>query len=99
MSEVIIQRVRLAPDGRLRLRLTGSASYPYIYRSASSVRWDPESEELYVLEVSGFDAVADFKQIITAVAQEYGDELLLSQGTVYVDVPVGMANTLAKSAG
>ncbi len=99
MSQVVIQRVRLGPNGRLRLRPAKPSSYPYIYRDASSVRWDDGSGELYVLEVPGFDAVADFKQIIAAVAQEYGDELVLLPLTEYVNGAADMFATFARFAG
>jgi hypothetical protein len=57
MSEVAVQNLRLDSDGRLRLRPSCPSAYPYIYRDASSVRWDESSRELYVLEVPGFDVL------------------------------------------
>lgn len=97
MSEVVIQKVRLDPNGRLRVQPAKPAVYPHIYRSASSVRWDSDNSELYVLAILVFDAVAELKQITLAVAQEYGDELLLSSFTEYVDVPGDLVATLVRS--
>jgi hypothetical protein len=99
MSEVAIQYVRLDSDGRLRLRPSGPSTYPYIYRDASSVRWDERNRELYVLEVPGFDVPAEFKQIIAAVAREYGDRLVLSPLTEYVGLPDKLIAAFGKAAG
>ena len=99
MSEVLIQSCRLDPDGRLRLRPAEPSSYNHIYRSTSSVRWDESARELYVLEVRGFDAVAEFKQIIAAVSAEYGDRLAFSPSTKYLGIQPDVAAAIQESAG
>jgi hypothetical protein len=93
MSEVIIQQVRLDANRRLRLRptLSQSSDYKFIWRNASSVRWDELTGELYVLDVPEFTPVDEFKQIIRAVAREYRQQLIVSSTTVYIDVPPDMA--------
>jgi hypothetical protein len=98
MPQVAISQVRLDANGRLRLRSSGPSAYPSIYRSASSVRWDAATGELYVLEISGFDAIAEFKQIAAAVMQEYGDHLVISSETKYVGISVEMASALGEAA-
>jgi hypothetical protein len=89
MREVIIERVRLDPHRRLRVlptlgRLSG---YDSLYRSASRVRWDDLCGELYVHDVPEFSNADEFKEIVAAVAREYGDQLILSPSTAYVDIP------------
>jgi|SRR5580658_1669586 hypothetical protein len=96
MREVIIERVRLDPHRRLRLRPTPSrvSGYESIYRSASKVRWDDLCGELYVHDVPEFSTVDEYKQIVAAVAREYGDQLILSPSTAYVDVPSDVITAL-----
>ena len=50
------------------------------------MRWDGLCGELYVHDVPEFSTVDEFKQIVTAVAREYGDQLVLSSSTVYVGI-------------
>jgi hypothetical protein len=100
MREVIIERVRLDAYRRLRLRPTPSraSGYGYIYRDASSVRWDDLCGELYVHDVPEFSTVDEYKQIVAAVAREYGDQLILSPSTAYVDIPSDVKAALRESA-
>jgi hypothetical protein len=100
MREVVIQRVRLDPHRRLRLRPTPSppSGYKYLYRGASSVRWDGLCEELYVHDVPELSTVEEFARIVATVACEYGDQLILSPSTVYVDIPSETISALRKSA-
>ena len=93
MPVVPIQKISLDTNGHLYVQPTGS-SYAYIWRDASSVQWDESTSELYVLEVRGFDALAEFKQIIKAVRGEYFDELELSPTTQFEGVPVELIATL-----
>jgi hypothetical protein len=88
MRVVVIEQVHLDPRRRLRLRptLARASGYTSIYRNASRVRWDGLCGELYVHDVPEFSTVDEFKQIVTAVAREYGDHLILSSSTVYVDI-------------
>jgi hypothetical protein len=88
MREVIIQRVSLDPHRRLRLRPTQSrpSGYDHI-RDGSSVRWDGLCGEFYVHNVPEFSSVDEFKEIVAAVSRDYGDKLILSEATAYVDIP------------
>jgi len=99
MPNVAVEQIRLDPNGRLRLRPASPSTYPYIYRAALSVRWDEISSELYVLDVPGFDALAEFKQIRAAVAQEYGDQLALSPRTKYLGMSAELVAAFRESAG
>jgi hypothetical protein len=98
MREVVIQRVRLDPHRRLRLRPTPSlpSGYDYIYRGASSVQWDVLCGELYVRDVPELSTVDEFRRIVAAVAREYSDQLILSPSTMYVDIP---SDTIAALRG
>ncbi len=100
MQEVIIQRVGLDPHRRLRLRPTPTrpSGYNYIYRDASSVRWDGLCGELYVHDAPEFSTVDEFQLIVAAVAREYGDQLVLSPSTVYVDISTDVIAALREAA-
>jgi hypothetical protein len=100
MRELVIQRVRLDAHRRLRLRPTPSppSGYNYIYRDASSVRWDDLCGELYVHDVPELSTFDEFRWIVAAVAREYSDQLILSPSTVYVDIPSDKIAALRESA-
>jgi len=89
MRQVPIQRMHLDANGRLRLQPDElpDGGYEWIYRDASSVRWDADKQELYMLEVPGFTPEREFNQIISAVQREYGQNLLLTDSTVFAGIP------------
>lgn len=105
VREIIIQQVSLDPNHRLHVRpiLPNSppsdykSDYRFIFRDASSVRWDEGSGELYVQHDAPGTPLNEFKLIVAAVAREYGDQLVLSPSTVYVDVPSDMVAALRES--
>jgi hypothetical protein len=95
-GKVIIQQVSLDVYRRLRVRPspTRPGGYGYIWRDATSVRWDELKGELYVKDNLEFTPVTDFNRIVSAVAREYGDELVLSASTAYVDLPNDIVTAL-----
>jgi hypothetical protein len=98
MREVIIQQVSLDPHRRLRLRPTPSGPSRYDdIRDASNVRWDGLCGEFYVHDVPEFSTLDEFKEIIATVAHEYGDELIFSASTVFVDIPNDLIAALRES--
>ena len=100
MREVVIQRVRLDPHRRLRLRPTPSpqSGYNQIHEALSSVRWDDLCGEFYVHDVPELSTVHEFRRIVAAVAREYSDQLILSPSTEYVDIPNDKIAALRESA-
>ena len=88
MGDVGISRIALDEAGRLRVypRLN-SRDYAFIYRDASSVRWDEADRSLYVLPVDGFTVVDEHRQIIKAIKGEYGDSLFVDESTVFAVRP------------
>jgi hypothetical protein len=61
------------------------------------VRWDGLCDELYVHDVPELSTVEEFAWIVATVAREYGDQLILSPSTVYVDIPSETISALRKS--
>ena len=100
MREVIIERARLDLHRRLRLRptLARVPGYDSLYRSGSRVRWDDLCGELYVHDVPEFSNVDEFQEIVAAVAREYGDQLILSSSTAYIDIPSDVIVALREPA-
>jgi hypothetical protein len=81
MAEIIIEKLYLGANGRLRIRPKPPADYTFIWRDAQSVQWD--AGELCVLEISGFDLLAEFERIKAAIKREYGDDLKFSASTEF----------------
>jgi hypothetical protein len=98
MADVIIQQIRLDADGRLRLRVSPSrqSGYEYIWRDATNVAWDERRGQLYARDL--FTDAEQFKRIVSAVASEYGDQLVLAPSTVFVDLPESIIVALRDSS-
>jgi hypothetical protein len=96
MGDVAISRMAFDAAGKLRVypRPT-NIDYAYIWRDASSVRWDEIDRSLYVLPVGGFNVVDELRQIIKAVKGEYGDSLFIDGSTIF-DVPLETACRLRR---
>lgn len=89
MRRVFIESIVKRDDGRILIApsLPPEMDYALIYRTASSVRWDPTSRSLFVLTIDGFDTLDYVRQVIAAVKDEYGDTLILSPSTVFLGLP------------
>jgi hypothetical protein len=98
MADVMIQGVRFDEKGRLRVQVHPSrpSGYAYIYRAAMNVAWEDSIGELYVHDQT--TPVEEFKRILAAVADEYGDRLLLSSVTSYVGVSSDVIAALQDSS-
>lgn len=86
VADVLIDRLRLDDNGRIRVQPIAK-DYRHIYRSAMSVRWDLKSRELYTLPIKDFSPREELRQILAAVQQEYGDRLLTTRDSLFVDKP------------
>lgn len=91
MRETLIAQVSI--DESLRLQITPESpptmSYEQIYRVAMSVRWDQDRRSFYAV-APDLDYVLSYKQILAAVASEYGEQLILTANTVWSNVPNGL---------
>ena len=88
MRQVLIDRIFLDAGGRLRVRPRPpeAPNYAFIYRDASSVRWDAADRVLYMLPVEEFTPAQEFTRILSAVQREYGHPLVIDSSTT-LDVP------------
>jgi hypothetical protein len=99
MGDVAISRIALDATGKLRVYpRPPNVAYPFIYRDASSVRWDETDRSLYVLPVDGFSVVDELRQIKKAVNGEYGECLVVDDSTVFA-VPPEAERKLREAAG
>ena len=99
MADVAISRVALDAAGKLRVYpRPPNVDYAFIWRDASSVRWDESDRSLHVLPVDGFEVADEFGQILKAVNNEYGDRLIVDDATVFA-VPTYAEGKLRESAG
>jgi hypothetical protein len=95
MRAIAIQRVDLDSQNRLGV-YPSDGDYSFIWRDASSVRWDAAAKRLFVLPVDGFSNTDEFLQIIKAVKNEYGIILVMDDSTLF-DVPDALAHELRGS--
>ena len=96
MSHIPIIELRVDDLALLRVipDLPLSADYASIYRDASSVRWDEDSRSLYTLPVKDWTSIDCYKQILSAVANEYGDQLVLTPNTLLTRIPADVENEI-----
>jgi hypothetical protein len=71
MVEDEIIEVGIDQDGKLYVRPT-SQRFPYIYRAAMEVGWDPVRGALFSPKPQEWSHLDWFRQILAAIADEYG---------------------------
>lgn len=87
---VEIEQIRLNENGVLKISpdTTGHwASFEFIYRDASFVRWDDTTSELYVHPDAKLDDLNSFVRICNAVNNEYGVKLHVTGNTSFMNLP------------
>jgi hypothetical protein len=92
-----IEEIGIGPDARLYVKPC-RGNYEFIYRAAMSVRWNKERRWLYVLPVSGFSLVDDYRQILSAAWGECGARLAITAETRFVNVPLDLERALRETA-
>ena len=99
MRNIAIERIEVNDSGQL-LVVPGIApdeDYRFIYRDASFVRWNDKLRCLYTAPEMGKSGVTkQFTQIVSAVKDEYGDTLLITETTQLVNLPSNIEDELKK---
>lgn len=92
-----IARVEIDPEGRLHVQ-PASASFPFAYREAMEVAWEPSSGSLRspVPREWGYGR---WLQQILALAAEQGVRLVVTPATEWSNVPEGVRLELQSIAG
>lgn len=95
MRVVPIAKVSLDESSRLQItpELLPTENYADIYRAAMSVRWNPSLRSLYVV-ASDLDLIACYKQILAAVADECGHQLVLAEATEWSNIPDSLKSSI-----
>jgi len=101
MSDTHIEHVEIDSSGRLIVRpaLPPDQDFAFIYRAAMEVSWNPEERSLVApppREWSHFDW---FRHLVSAVAQEYGERLVLSAATTWSGVSPELRDRIQQWSG
>lgn len=98
MSNVAISHIDLDVAGKLHVHPRPiNVGYTFIWRDASSVRWDESERILYVLSIRDFNVIDELRQILNAVKREYGDTLFCDKFTTF-NVPAELESELRQIA-
>ena len=86
MVEDRIAEIGIDHDARLYVRPTGH-TFPYIYQAAMEVGWDPVRGVLFSPRPRDWSYPDWFRQILAAVADEYGVRLSVGPEAIWTNVP------------
>jgi hypothetical protein len=90
IGQLEIEKIHVDPWGRLFVqpRILADEDFAFIYRAAMEVSWDPLSRSLFAPVPREWSQVQWYKQIVAAVADEYGTELYVTARTQWQNVSV-----------
>lgn len=80
-----IASVEIDDQGRLRI-VPDTAAFPHIHRAGMEVHWQDTTRSLYSPRPREWSHVRWYRQIVSAVAGEYGCRLFLTERTVWINV-------------
>lgn len=86
MEKEEIKEIGLDTKGHLYI-LPTTSSFPFVYRDASGVRWDETKKALVAFEPERWGTLDLYSQILSAVKNEYGCILFISNETLWHNVP------------
>ena len=96
MRQDPIARVEIDADGRLHV-VPLSASFPYVWREAMEVHWDPERRSLYAPPPRQWSRARWFRQILNA-AKTQGLDLRVTDETEWAGVEPGDRAEMVREA-
>ena len=97
MDEDLVAAVELDTEGRLHV-FPVSRSFPYAYREAMEVSWDPQRRSLHSPPPRAWSHARWLQQIL-AFAAAQGVRLVIHPGTEWVGVPEPVQIELLRVAG
>jgi len=97
MERDTIQELEIDADGRLHV-VPAAQAFPYVYREAMEVHWDPARRSLYSPPPREWPYSRWFQQILAA-AREQGCDLRLGASTKWVNIEPGIKAQLLQVAG
>jgi hypothetical protein len=88
-----IKQIKIDESGRFCI-WPAKEKFEFIWRSATEVHWDTEGMFLYSPKPREWSYLNWFSQIIGAVKSEYGIKLLLSNKTLWINIPEDLKNQI-----
>ena len=85
MDQDFISAVKIDDQGRLHV-VPDNTEFPLIYHAGLEVSWDDSTRSLHSPKPRDWDYVRWYQQLVTAAAQEYGCQLLLTDQTTWINV-------------
>ena len=101
VPEVTICQVAVDEAGRLLVQpaLPPGTDFMHVYRAAMGVYWEPETRSLLAPRPREWTYFDWFRQILAAVADEYGQRLMLRPETKWMNVPPHLRTRIETWAG
>ena len=84
--------------GRLLVTPELGTDYAHIYRAAVGVNWSLEYSYLFSPQPREWSYIDWFENIYVAVRSEYGDRLIITQETMWINVADELKSKIVKSA-
>lgn len=97
MRSDTIARIEIDADGRLHV-VPSTATFPYVWREAMEVNWDPERRSLYAPPPREWSRRRWFRHVLDA-AHAQGVTLHLSEETEWVGVAADVKAALLQAGG
>ena len=89
MKIVRVDSLTISDKGELFIHpsLPDGEGFSFIYRSASGIHWNEEAQSLYCPAPREWSYAQWFEHAVTAVASEYGCQLVLAESTKWGRIP------------
>ena len=96
MQTSAVSKVWIDSEGRLHLAPSG-CEFPYIYREAMEVNWDPSTRSLFSPTPREWTYAQWFKQLLAA-AREQGQILVPDSSTDWTEIPADIKDQCLQAA-
>jgi len=96
MKQTPIEEIKIDEENRLLIRpkIRPDQNFEYIYRDASGVTWIDKVRCLGAREPDKWNHFDLFKQIIFAVHGEYGELLVVTSETKWLNIPTALESEI-----
>ncbi|MFD3002587.1 hypothetical protein ACFS7Z_19610 [Pontibacter toksunensis] len=91
-----IIKIEIDDAGKLHIK-PKRTKLPLIYRTATEVHWDSERETLYSPKPRVWSYWKWYKHIVNVAKEDCYCELVLSEETEWVNIPVGLKNRITQA--
>src|SRR5689334_21081348 len=93
-----IDEIGIDQGGKLYVR-PANWSFPYVYRAAMEIGWDPVRGVLFSPRQREWSHLDWFRQILAAAADEYGVRLKIGAATAWSNIPVLLRTQIETDQG